>query len=272
MMREEDFHQQTAFVWGVLWGTPAQATLVKVMQMLDSTIDIAEANSSKMKVSQLGKKVNFDKLFKMARSKNSNVPPWHVATVWLSLHGTKEEKSIVDTWMIVDPLMTNEYANRSTKKVTRLVEAQGLDFFKIWLIATCVEEEPSKSGYILSSNSDKVYVSDNPSSTNDAKASNSNNPSITNDAKASNSNESSSSKNNNNSNNNTASDTINPSKNDEVLHLSRVADFFQQAALIWWALQGTSAELTTTDTMLWMDPAMNRSEANNSKMKVSRLE
>jgi hypothetical protein len=138
MMREEDFYQQTALVWGVLRGTPAQATLVKVMQMLDSTIDTAEAKNSKMKVSRLGKKVNFDKLFKMARSKNHNVP-WRVATVWLSLHGTTEEKSIANTWMIVDPLMTNEYASRSTKKVTRLVE--GLDFFKI---CPCLE---SSSGH-----------------------------------------------------------------------------------------------------------------------------
>jgi hypothetical protein len=138
MKKEEDFYQQTVLVWGGLQGAQAQATLVKVMKMMDSSMDITEANSSKMKVSRFGKKVELKKLFEMAPSKNSNVP-WHVATVWLSLHGTTEEKSIANTWMIVDPLMTNEYASRSTKKVTRLVE--GLDFFKI---CPCLE---SSSGH-----------------------------------------------------------------------------------------------------------------------------
>jgi hypothetical protein len=114
MKKKEDFYQQTALVWGVLQGTHAQVTLVKVMKMTDSSIDKPEANSSKMKVSRLGKKLDLEKLFEMERSKNSNVP-WHVATVWLYLQGTKEEKSIANAWMIVDPLMTKEYASRSTK-------------------------------------------------------------------------------------------------------------------------------------------------------------
>jgi hypothetical protein len=134
-----------------------------------------------------------------------------------------------------------------------------LDFHihKIWKIATCME--PAKSfnnlseDCILASNrSDKVSDRDNSSKK---------------DAKVLDIDESLSLF----ENNNTASNSINPSKNeDEVLNL-RVVDFFQQAALIWYALQGTSAESTLTDIMLWLAPAMDRAEANNSKMKVSRL-
>jgi hypothetical protein len=247
-MREEAFYQRAALVWRTVWDTPAKMSIVKSMMRLDPAMDSAEAVKSKMKVNRLARKVDLNKLFKKARADNNNKVPWRVATVWLSLRDTPADKSsIVDIWTVLDPLMLKENASRSEKKVKRLGE--GLDFHKIWEIATCVED------CIMDSNSDKG-VSD------------SNNPSKKNDTKESNSSDDSSSK---NSNTDVASDSINPSKNGNELFNLRDADFFQRAALIWRALQGTCAALSLTDTMLWLDPAMDRAEADNNRMKVSRL-
>jgi hypothetical protein len=203
-----------------------------------------------MKVSRLGKKLDMEKLFELERSKNSNVP-WRVATVWLSLQGTKEEKSIANTWtMIVDPLMTNKYASRSTKKVTRLVE--GLDFFKIWQTAIGIELSKSKDDVSedTTSNSDgeKASDSDKPSKDENNKASSHHDdPSNNNNIKAS-----------DRSNNDPSSKT-----RDEA--------FYQRAALIWQALQGTPAEISVVKAMAMLDPAMGIEEADDSKIKVVKL-